>query len=159
MSNILDPVFIFGAKYLYLLIIFIAFIWIFTRSGSERKDSLLFICICVPLAFMVSDIAGRLYYNPRPFVLGSFAPLISHSPDNGFPSHHVLLASVISAVIFIFDKRISFFLWGLTFFIGISRVYTGVHHVVDIAAGVLIPVVLVTAIYCLLAKRFLQKGK
>ncbi len=159
MSNILDLVFIFGAKYLYLVIIILAFIWFLSQSRIEQKQSLILFCICLPLIFIASYIAGRFYYNPQPFVLGHFAPLIAHKPDNGFPSHHVLLVSAISAIIFIFNKRVSLLLWILTFFIGFSRVYAGVHHIIDIAAGVLIPVILVTLIYFLYAKRYLLNDK
>lgn len=159
MSNILDLVFIFGAKYLYLVIIILAFIWFLAQSRPKQKESLILICICLFLIFIVSDIAGRLYYSPRPFVMGYFEPLIPHKPDNGFPSHHTLLVSAISAIIFLFNKRIGLLLWILTFFVGFSRVYAGVHHIIDIAAGVFIPIILVTLIYFLYAKRYLLNVK
>ena len=154
MSHILNPIIIFSAKYLYLVIFIFAFIWFLNQSRSTQNESLLLICICLPLVFIASYIAGRLYYDPRPFVLEHFKPLIYHKPDNGFPSHHTLLAALTSAIIFIFNKRTGFLLWVLTFFIGFSRVYCGVHHLIDIAAGVLIPVILVTLIYFLYVRRY-----
>jgi len=159
MNHIADFIFIFGAKYLYLFVVIVAFAWFLCQPRPKQKEFIIFICICLPLIFVLSEIAGRLYYSPRPFVLGQFEPLIYHKPDNGFPSHHTLLVSTISAVIFIFNKRIGLLLWGVSFFVGISRVYTGVHHAVDIAAGVLIPVISVASIFFLYTKVYLSKYK
>ncbi len=152
MGNILDLVFIFGAKYLYLIVIIAAFIWFLNQSNLRQKDTLIIFCICLPLIFIVSEIAGHFYYNPRPFVQGNFTPLIPHQPNNGFPSHHALLVSVVSAVIFLFSKRIGLILWALAIFVGISRVYAGVHHVIDIVASMLISIILVNLVYLLYAK-------
>lgn len=159
MNHIADFIFIFGAKYLYLFVAIVAFAWFLCQPRPKQKEFIIFICICLPLIFVLSEIAGRLYYNPRPFVLGQFEPLIYHKPDNGFPSHHTLLVSSISAIIFIFNKRVGLLLWSVSFFVGISRIYTGVHHAVDIVAGVLIPVVSVASIFFLYTKVYLPKYK
>ena len=141
MSNIADPVFIFGAKYLYLVSIIIFFIWLLAQPRPRQGEILIVITICLPLIFIVSGIASRLYYNPRPFVLGHFQPLIPHKANNGFPSHHALLVSAIAAITFIFSRRTGFVLWVLALFVGFSRVYAGVHHTIDIAASILITIV------------------
>ena len=57
---------------------------------------------------VIALILGHLYYNPRPFVVGNFTPLISHSVDNGFPSDHVLLASAIASILYFFSKKTVF---------------------------------------------------
>jgi len=152
MGNILDLFFIFGAKYLYLAVIIAAFIWFLNQSQSRQKEALIIFCICLPLIFIAAQVAGRIYYNPQPFVQGNFTPLIPHKPDNGFPSHHVLLVSAISAIIFIFSKRLGLILWALALLVGISRVYAGVHHVIDITASMLISAILVILVYFFYAK-------
>ncbi len=151
--NILETIFIFGAQYLYIIVLIIAFLWFLKQARARQKEVLTLMCICLPLIFIASLIAGHLYYNPRPFVLGNFKPLIPHKPNNGFPSHHVLLVSAISAVIFVFSRRVSLLLWILTLFVGLSRIYAGVHHIVDVAASVLISVILVSLTYFLYVKR------
>ena len=147
MSNIYNLVFIFGARYLYLAVIIIGFIWFLKQPKFKQKEILLFACICVPLIYIASRIISLLYYNPRPFVSGHFRPLIAHKATNGFPSHHVLLTSALSAIIFIFNRRLSVILWILVLFIGVSRMYVGVHHLIDVVGGMLIAVMIVGIVY------------
>lgn len=147
MNNITNLIFIFGAKYLYLIVIIISFIWFLIQPKLRKKEILIIICICLPLVFVISKAAGSLYYNPRPFVLGHFEPLIPHKADNGFPSHHALLVSVISTVIFVFSRRAGFVLWILALFVGFSRVYAGVHHMIDIVGSMIISIISVTLVY------------
>ncbi|MCX5699287.1 MAG: phosphatase PAP2 family protein [Candidatus Omnitrophica bacterium] len=147
MNNLADLVFIFGAKYLYLLVIVIAFAWFLIQPKPRKKEILIIAGICLPLVFVISKIVGYLYYNPRPFVVGHFKPLIYHSADNGFPSHHELLVSAIAAMIFIFSRRIGLVLWILALLVGFSRVYAGVHHLIDIAGSILISIGSVTLVY------------
>ena len=105
MSNLANLIFIFDAKYLYLIIIIISFTWFLTQPKPKQREILIITCICLPLILIISGIASHLYYNPRPFVLGHFKPLIPHKADNGFPSHHMLLASIGPAIIFLFDRQ------------------------------------------------------
>ena len=151
MNNIANLIFVFGAKYLYLLVIVIAFAWFLLQPKPRKKEVLIIAGICLPLIFVIFKIAGYLYYNPRPFVLGYFKPLIYHNPDNGFPSHHELLVSAIAAVVFIFSRRTGLVLWILALLVGFSRVYVGVHHMIDIAGSILISIGSVTLV--------LKKGK
>ena len=146
MDNIYNLIFIFGAKYLYLAVIIIALVWFLIQPRTKQKEILILSCICLPSAYLVAKLASHLYYNPRPFVLGHFKPLISHKANNGFPSHHALLVSAIAAVVLLFSWRISSVLWILTLFVGISRVYVGVHHPVDIIGSIFISVMVVTVI-------------
>jgi len=83
---------------------------------------------------------GMFYYNPRPFVVGDFTPLIPHEPDNGFPSDHILLSSAISTVIYPFSKKVSVLSWFFTILIGISRILAGVHQPIDIAGSLIIAI-------------------
>ena len=147
MSNIYNLVFIFGARYLYLAVIIIGFIWFLKQPKFKQKEILLFACICLPLIYIASRGISLLYYNPRPFVVEHFKPLIAHKTTNGFPSHHVLLTSALAAIIFIFNRRLSVILWILVLFIGVSRMYVGVHHLIDVVGGMLIAVMIVGIVY------------
>lgn len=147
MNNIANLIFVFGAKYLYLFVVVIAFVWFLIQPKPRKKETLIIACICLPLVFVIFKIAGYLYYNPRPFVVGAFKPLIYHQADNGFPSHHELLVSAIAAIIFIFSRRIGFVLWILALLVGFSRVYAGVHHMVDIFGSILISIGSVALVY------------
>lgn len=102
------------------------------------KKNLAFIAFSLLLAFVLSRIAGPLYYNPRPFAVGHFTPLIPHIPDNGFPSDHTLLFATIAAIAWYYEKRVSLLLWILALGVGAYRVYAGVHHPIDIAGSMAI---------------------
>ena len=141
MSEITNLIFIFGAKYLYLIIMISSFIWFLRQPKPRQREILMISCICLPLILIIFEITSHLYYNPRPFVLGHFKPLIPHKADNGFPSHHMLLASAVSAIVFLFDRRASLSLWVLALFVGLSRVYAGLHHIIDIAGSLLIAII------------------
>jgi len=143
--------FYFWAKYLYLVTIGVAISWLLIQTKPKQKEILIIFCICLPLAYIVAKSVGHLWYNPRPFILGHFKPLILHKANNGFPSDHTLLVSVISTVVFLFSWRISSILWALTLFVGISRVYVGVHHSVDIIGSIFIAVATVTIVYFTMA--------
>jgi len=147
MNNIANLVFIFGAKYSPLLIITISFIWFLAQPKLRQKEFFIVACAYLPLVLIISVVASRLYYSPRPFVLGNFEPLILHKADNGFPSHHMLLASVPAAIIFIFNRRAGLILWALAAFTGFSRIYAGLHHIVDVTGSALISIIALALAY------------
>jgi undecaprenyl-diphosphatase len=73
-------------------------------------------------------------------VVGNFTPLIPHAPNNGFPSDHTLLVSAIAAICSFYSRRVGVILWVIALYVGISRVYVGVHHPVDIVGSAVIAV-------------------
>jgi len=157
MNNITDLIFTFGAKYLHLLVIFIAVVWFLIQPKPRKKEILIIAFISLLLVLVIAKIASHLYYNPRPFVIEHFKPLIFHTADNGFPSHHALLVSVIAAIIFVFSRRAGFVLWILALFVGFSRVFAGLHHLIDIIGSMLISIISVTLIYFFV--KYLKKLK
>jgi undecaprenyl-diphosphatase len=96
--------------------------------------------ISLPLAYIFSKITSIIYFDPRPFVVGHFTPLITHAPDNGFPSDHMLLASAIASIIFAYNKKLGVVAWVIAFVVGASRVLAGVHHWIDILGSAVIAV-------------------
>jgi len=131
---------IFGANYLWYAIIGIAVLMLFMLPRREQIRILVLAAVVLPLTYLISLIAGALYYDPRPFVIGHFVPLVPHKPSNGFPSDHVLWSAAISAITFLSNKYLDLILWLLTLLVGASRVYVGVHHPVDIIGSVVIAV-------------------
>jgi len=152
-----DLIFIFGAKYLHLLVILAAVAWFLVQPKSRKKEILIIACIAVPLVLIVSKATSHFYYNPRPFVVGHFKPLIYHKADNGFPSHHALLVFFISTLVFVFSRRAGLLLGVLALFVGFSRVYAGLHHPIDVAGSMLISIISVTLAYVLV--KYLRKLK
>lgn len=150
-----DYFFILCAKYLYLLASFIALAWFWQLPKEKKKDAAIFGIIVLPAIYLASKLGAWLYYDPRPFVVGHFAPLIPHAPDNGFPSDHVLLTSAIASIIFPFSKKISAGIWAMATLVGISRVYVGIHHPVDIIGSLVISAAVATCVYLYLWKKLI----
>jgi undecaprenyl-diphosphatase len=128
----LDQLAVFGAKYLFLLILLLAGAWAIRQRLPRVKRVVLFGAIIFTLAYIAAKIGGALYDDPRPFVVGHFTPLVPHEPDNGFPSDHVLLCSAVAAVVTMFQWPLGIVLWVMTAIVAICRVYVGIHHATDV---------------------------
>lgn len=140
MELLINSLIIFGAKYLLILIIGIAFIYFLKQSRNKQKQLVVFGIITCALAFVTARIATQCYYDARPFVTGHFMPLIPHDSDNGFPSDHTLLASAVAMVIFYFNRKMGMVLLALAVLVGTARVMAGVHHPIDIIGSIIISV-------------------
>ena len=132
---------VFGAKYLIFVIAAMALVYFLRQPRAKQKELVIFSLITLPLIYLVSLIVGWLYYNPRPFVVGSFTPLVPHKDSNGFPSDHTLASAAMAVVIWRSNRRLGLFLLALSVLVGISRVLAGVHHPVDIVASFIIAIV------------------
>lgn len=139
-TNLLNTLAIFGAQYLYLILLAIALIWYLKQPRAAQIEMIAWGVAALPLMYLLLLIAGMVYYDPRPFVSDGIVPLIMHDPDNGFPSDHTLLCSATASIVFCYNKKFSGFLWLLTAIVGASRVYTGIHHVLDIVTSMIIAI-------------------
>lgn len=139
-SQIIDTAAVFGANYLYIVLLAAALVWYLLQPRSAKLEMIAWGIIALPLMYLLLIVAGMVYYDARPFVVGNYIPLIPHSPDNGFPSDHTLLCSATSSIVFFYNKKMSAILWVLTAMVGASRVYTGLHHTTDILASVILAV-------------------
>lgn len=149
----MDEIFIFGAKYLFLLSVVITGVVFLKSSREEFKRMALFFILSLGLTFILSLLARALYFNPRPFVVGDFTPLIPHAADNGFPSDHTLLAAGLAAGMMFFRKRISYVLWLIAGAVAVSRVYVGVHHPADVLGAGAIALLGAGIVYVFLKRR------
>ena len=138
---------IFGAQYLYLVIVIGALWYLFRQPRELRWKIVLCAAIALPVTYVVAKIMGALYYDPRPFVVGNFTPLLPHAPDNGFPSDHTLLSSAVAAVIFFFNRQLGAALLVIAFLVGAARVFLGIHHFVDIFGSMVIAMVVTAVVF------------
>ncbi len=134
----MNTLIIFCAKYL-LVISPLTLLWLFYKcEPAQRKDLALRTFSILGLSYILGLIARTLYYDPRPFVVEGFQPLLQHIADNGFPSDHTLLLAAIAASAGLFDRRVAVLLWLVTLVVGISRILAGVHHSIDIIGSIVI---------------------
>lgn len=97
-------------------------------------------------------LGSKLYYDPRPFVVGHFTPYFPHGADNGFPSDHMLFGSLCAAIAFMYNSRLGVAAFVFAILVGISRIIAGVHHAADIIGSMVFACV-ATAIAYLLVQR------
>lgn len=154
----MDSLIIFSAKYLVYLVAAAAIVVLFLQKREIQKKIALFAVITLPIAYIVAKIAGKLYYDPRPFVSQHIKSLIPHAPTNGFPSDHALLSFAIAWVIFAFNKKLGVVFALFALLIGVSRVYVHVHSPIDIIGSFVISAIVAVAVYFGL-QSFLYKKK
>lgn len=150
----MNTLIIFGAKYLYLVGLAIFVVYFLRLPKEQRKTAFIFSLIDLPFVYLASLIAGYFYNNPRPFVSEHITPLISHAADNGFPSDHTLLVAALASILYCYNRTLGFVVFAVAILIGVSRVFTGIHHWVDIVGSFGIAVT-VTAIVYTLSKKHL----
>ncbi len=146
----MDLFFILSAKYLFVLPILILGIFFLLQPRSAQKNILIFALPSLALTYLISLLAGHLYYDPRPFVVGNFTPLLPHAPDNGFPSDHALLVSAVTMIGIYVNRKLGVLLWVLAVIVAAARVYVGLHHPIDVLGSMAISVLATTSVYLLL---------
>lgn len=141
----MDTVVKFVAGYLIYIIIFSFLIKLYVLGDRQNKVKLLVLIVSSILISIALNIAfGTLFNNPRPFVVDGTTPLIAHRADNGFPSNHATAVFLMAAIVWLYDKRFSFYLILLGSLVGAARVIANIHHTIDIIGGALIAIVAVT---------------
>ncbi len=129
---------VFGAKYLIVLIPLLALAAWLQAGNRLKKQMLLAAVAAVILAVILDKIAGKLYYDPRPFVSHHLKPLVAHTADNGFPSEHTLFGTTLAVLIYIYRSRIGTVALATALVVGIARVAAHIHSPIDIIGGVAI---------------------
>jgi undecaprenyl-diphosphatase len=134
----MDSLIIFFAKYVILVIPLLALaVWL--QAGRKlKKQMLLATAMAIVLAVILDKIAGKLYYDPRPFVSHHLKPLVAHAADNGFPSEHSLFGAVLAVLVYIYRPRVGAVALAAVLAVGIARVAAHIHSPIDIIAGLII---------------------
>ena len=137
-ENIMDTLIIFIAKYLVFVSAAIAVFYFLKQPRQKQKEILIFAVVLLPLSYIVAKIVSHFYFDPRPFVVGHFTPLLPHAADNGFPSDHTLFGAAVAFAVFHFNKKLGVLLLFFSILIGFFRVLAGVHHISDILGSIII---------------------
>jgi undecaprenyl-diphosphatase len=153
----MDLLIIFAARDLYIVIVAVAILYFLFQPKELRWKIVLCALVALPLIYIIAKIGSFFYYDPRPFAVGQFTPLIPHNADNGFPSDHTLFASALAAVIFFFNRKLGSVLFVLAFLVGIARVLAGVHHFVDILGSIVIAFVVTYIVFQYILSKAWQK--
>lgn len=128
---------IFGARFIIYLTFLLLFIFAF-KGGIKEKKALILATLSIPILVLIIKSIHLLYFEPRPFVSLQFDPLIDVEEDASFPSRHAAIMSSIAFAYLYFKSKWAVFLLLLMLYVGISRIYVGVHYPLDILGGFIV---------------------
>lgn len=135
-----DFLMIFGAETLIYLVFILMLVLTYKGKTSERK-ALILVLLSLPILVIIIKIIHLFYYETRPFIIYHFSPIIAYGDDASFPSRH---ASITSAIAFSYtyfkSKWASLFLLFMLW-VGLSRIYVGVHYPLDILGGFIVGII------------------
>jgi len=150
----LDSIAIFFAKYLvYYLAAGAAVVFFLIKNKKERIHYLFLVGASVVLSrLVITELIRLIWHRSRPFVDYQVNQLLEHSASGSFPSGHTAGLFALSAAIYLFGKKfysaynqrllcgvgIAFFI--MSFFIGLARIFTGIHFPLDILGGIVVGV-------------------
>lgn len=136
---ILDKLMVFGADQLiYLLIIFIFILGIY--GGTKEKKSFLLVLLGIPVAFLLITVIHLFFFESRPFVTYNFTPFVKEASDAAFPSRHATISAVIAFSYLYFKSKWSALFLIIMAWIGLARIYVGVHYPLDVIGGLLVSI-------------------
>lgn len=134
----------------------VGFLWLRRMYGA------MWLVLAATLGGLVmSTLLKNFFDRPRP----TLVPHLSHVSASSFPSGHSMLSATVYLTLgallarFVRERRLkAYFLMVammLTFLVGVSRVYMGVHYPTDVLAGWAAG--LAWALVCWLVARYLQR--
>ncbi len=150
---------VFAAKYLFAIIAIAMAVGGLTLPGLDRRRFIIMAVAASLLAYLLTQVATRVYMDPRPLVLNQFTPLVPHGTDNGFPSDHSVVSFTAAFIIWPYRRFLSIGLTLLAGLVGAARVISGAHHLLDVVGAVGIAAASCTIAYFIqkfIANRWLE---
>jgi len=147
-SKWLDAVAIFCARTLAYLLVFVLLL----GSFAKRDLSLLLITLLSGFAsrFVITQAIYFFYKKPRPARISNSKVLIPIPTNPALPSGHASFFFGVSFMLCFYSLPLGIFFIVLSFLMGLSRVFCGVHWFTDILAGIFTGIVSSLIIYSLL---------
>lgn len=134
-----------GQYFFLISIAIVALYWL--RSRRDVKVSLGWRLVAGgAVALALDDVAGRLYYDPRPFVTHHLVPIIPHAADNGFPSDHALLTAFLAFTMLLYSRRLALVLFLNALLVSWARVAAHIHNPRDIVGGFVLAAIAVAIV-------------
>lgn len=131
---------IFGARFIIYLTFILMFVLAF-KGGVKEKKALVLAVLSIPILVLIIKTIHIFYFETRPFVNLQFDPLINATEDASFPSRHTsIMAALAFAYLYFKSKWAPLFLL-LLIWVGVSRIYVGVHYPIDIIGGFLVGII------------------
>jgi len=120
----------------FIVIPGLVLMYVFWRSSNaDRKKLILTAVVSGIITAVLVKLGTTVYHDPRPFVSDGVTPYFQSSIDNGFPSDHTVLSTLLAWLVFGRNRVYGIGLLLIALLIGTSRVIAGVHHGKDIIGG------------------------
>jgi undecaprenyl-diphosphatase len=135
----LDDIGIFFAQYLAYFLVAAFLVFAYYQLGWRRK---LYVLCEGAIAIMLSrglitEIIRIFYHHERPFSFYNFTPLVQ-AAGWSFPSGHMAWFFAMSLTVWYFNRQWGWWFFGLSFVMGVARIYAGVHWPLDILGGIVV---------------------
>ncbi|MBI2338254.1 phosphatase PAP2 family protein [Candidatus Daviesbacteria bacterium] len=133
-SWILDQLMIFASTSLiYLMLLGVLFLAL--KGETRDRKAFLLIIVGLPVAIIIIKIIHLFLFEPRPFVTFNFTPIVPEDANASFPSRHATISAVIAFSYTYFKSKWTPFLLFIMLWIGLSRIFVGVHYPLDVLGG------------------------
>lgn len=147
---------------IFIIPIFLISYWIYAiiRWESKIKEALLMILYADILAGSITCCIQQFIYVERPlaFLQGRGMYILSHIPDNSFPSDHATIGTAFLVGLFLFGYKKSFYyLLPLFILMFLARIIWGIHYPLDILWGIVVGTVAGYIIFCIRDNTIMKK--
>ncbi len=125
----------------YVFPLYVAISWL--RTDAQGREALLQGVVAACIALLLSWLIGKLWFMPRPFVLGIGQQHLWHKPTASFPSNHLSFIWALCAGMALHQTRRKAACWlavlGLP--VAWARIYMGVHFPFDMVGAALLSII------------------
>lgn len=131
---------VWAAQYLlWIMVVGFAAVWLVAENRRGKIDVAAQSVFGIVLMVVFLYVAKSVHHDPRPFVQNPhITPLFGHSRDDGFPSDHSLAAGLIAVLVLLRHRLVGLLFVAAAVLIALARVAAHVHHLQDVAAGLLL---------------------
>ncbi len=136
----LDSLAIFFAKYLIYFLVAATGLFFFIIKKNKIRYLFLTGLSVILSRLVITELIRLFWHRPRPFIDHQVNLLIGHSASGSFPSGHAAFLFALSTAVFFFNKKLGIVFLIASFFIGLARVFIGVHYPFDILGGMVVGV-------------------
>lgn len=145
---LIDHLFILATNFGFLAIIAIIFY-------SRKKKAVIHSAVSAFIGILISEIIKSIpyLYRARPFIENKANLLVTGYPTSSFPSGHTIFSFALATPLIYFNKKLGIIALVIAFFVGLSRIFVGVHYPSDVLAGIIF------SFFAVLISRYLIKIK
>lgn len=143
----LDAVMVFLSNPLSSIVPLAAIIVYVLSQDRSRWRILLGLVVAIGFDDWVGGQIKHYLATARPCETLDAVRLLQSCGSNSFPSNHSANTAVFAVYVALFYKRAAVFIWLIPFFVGISRIYVGVHYPVDVVGGWMLGCVIAVIAY------------